>query len=114
MTFNVCLKSYFVFLISVFPIFIYTQNRPEIEKQIDIKSPDTWAFLKMNYFPINEYTGKLDITIPIYEIKLGSLKIPISLKYNFAGIKVNSISSDVGLGWSLEGISQNIKKLTRR
>ncbi|MEW7289607.1 hypothetical protein [Aquimarina sp. 2304DJ70-9] len=66
-----------------------------------LKSPDVTAFMNANYFPMNEYTGSANITIPIYTINLDGLEIPISLSYDTRGVKINTASSRVGLNWSL-------------
>ncbi|WP_123864486.1 hypothetical protein [Chitinophaga barathri] len=41
------------------------------------------------------------INIPIYEIELDGVKIPISVAYHAGGFKVDEGSSHVGLGWAL-------------
>ncbi len=51
--------------------------------------------------PVSHYTGTPDITIPLYEINLKNLTVPINLKYNPQDIQVATIPSNVGLGWSL-------------
>lgn len=42
-----------------------------------------------------------DIGVSLYDLKCGSLSIPIELSYHASGLRVNEISSWVGLGWSL-------------
>ena len=56
---------------------------------------------KYNLNPVNYYTGKPDITVPIYNIKAGNVNYPISLVYDAGGVKVDQIASNVGLGWNL-------------
>lgn len=41
------------------------------------------------------------ISIPLYEIKLENITIPISLSHTTQGIKVSEVPSSVGYGWSL-------------
>lgn len=48
------------------------------------------------------FTGNSNISVPLYEIKLKGLSIPIAIKYNNSGIKVDQSASEVGLGWLLE------------
>ncbi|QDZ60660.1 hypothetical protein EVD19_07930 [Elizabethkingia meningoseptica] len=64
-------------------------------------SPNAAAFERYNESPINHYNGKANTTIPIYTIKIGNIEYPIALNYSHGGIQVNTISSDVGLGWGL-------------
>lgn len=57
---------------------------------------------KYGSYPVNLSTGLPQIEIPIYTIKSGDLKLPITLKYHASGIKVNEESSWVGQNWSLD------------
>lgn len=50
---------------------------------------------------ISYNTGTTNFSIPLYELNLGNIKVPISISYNTKGIKVEQESSSVGLGWSL-------------
>ncbi len=89
----------------------HAQQRSEVEQVIPVNSPDAMAFSQVNFLPINEYTGKPGITIPIYEIAFGDLKIPIALSYNYGGVKVNSMASSVGSNWSLLAGGSIIKQV---
>jgi len=51
--------------------------------------------------PTNHYTGVPEITIPLFQIELDGLTLPLTLNYNASGIRVSQESSWVGLGWSL-------------
>ncbi|WP_127019798.1 RHS repeat domain-containing protein [Flagellimonas beolgyonensis] len=77
-------------------------------------SPDVMAFQKFNALPVNLYTGKIDLSIPIYVIKSGNITVPITLTYNSGGVKVDDIASSVGTGWNINAggsIVRNIKDL---
>jgi YD repeat-containing protein len=47
------------------------------------------------------YTGIPSIDLPLYTVAYRDIKVPISLSYHAAGIKVEQEASWVGLGWSL-------------
>jgi hypothetical protein len=64
-------------------------------------TPEAYSFDKVGKLPMDLYNGKANISIPIYEIKVGKLTFPIQLVYNTGGIKQNEIASSVGLGWTL-------------
>ncbi|MDH7447670.1 hypothetical protein [Aquimarina sp. 2201CG14-23] len=66
-----------------------------------MKNPDIAAFEKVNFIPVSNYTGRANITIPIYEIVAGKMSVPITLSYNSSGVKVSDIPSSVGSNWSL-------------
>lgn len=46
-------------------------------------------------------TGKFGINIPFHEIKTPYLTIPITLSYSTSGVKLDAISNEVGMDWSL-------------
>jgi len=65
------------------------------------KSPTSASFEKYGDYPANLYSGLPEISIPLYTIESGDLKIPITLSYHASGIKVDQAASWVGLGWTL-------------
>lgn len=64
-------------------------------------TPDVHAFQVRSINSVNNYTGAIDLEIPIFEIDMDGLKIPISIQYNSKGVKVDDISSSVGMNWNL-------------
>lgn len=64
-------------------------------------SPEAAAFAKYGNYEVNLFTGVPDITIPLYDIKIGELTIPVSMSYHASGIRVNEMPSRIGLGWDL-------------
>ncbi|GHV18507.1 hypothetical protein FACS1894169_15230 [Bacteroidia bacterium] len=47
------------------------------------------------------YTGIPDISVPLYEIKLENISVPISANYHLASVKPNVTIGSLGLGWTL-------------
>jgi hypothetical protein len=64
-------------------------------------SPNASSLAKFAEWPVSQYTGLPNISIPIYELKGRSQSVPIALGYHSAGIRVGEIASWVGLGWAL-------------
>jgi YD repeat-containing protein len=64
-------------------------------------SPDASSLGKFGAWPVSQYTGIPNINIPLYGIKVKDFEVPISLSYHAGGIKVDEISSSVGIGWAL-------------
>src|SRR5882724_7007874 len=64
-------------------------------------APNTAALAKFGDIPVGLYAGIPKISIPIYQIKSGSLSLPITLNYHAGGVWVEEVASSVGLGWSL-------------
>ena len=56
---------------------------------------------KFGEWPVSEYTGIPDISIPLYSIKAGGFNLPIQLSYHAGGVKVDEVSSWAGTGWNL-------------
>ena len=76
-------------------------NNPGVLGKLNIASPNVAALGKYVDFPINKHTGVPAISIPVYTVLEGSLQLPISMSYHAGGIKLNELSSWVGIGWSL-------------
>lgn len=78
----------------------YLFNRtPEM---LRVEAPNAASFNKYIDNPISLYSGTPEVNIPLYTLKDGSIEIPINLRYNTSGIKVNEEASWVGLGWNLD------------
>lgn len=69
---------------------------------IAIQSPNVASLNKFVEFPVNQFNGQTDISIPLYEINLKNVSVPINLKYHTGGIRVREDASSVGLGWALD------------
>ncbi|MCL6220281.1 hypothetical protein [Zunongwangia pacifica] len=68
-----------------------------------VHSPEVSSFIQSSILPVNTFVGKVDVSIPIYKISLGSLNVPISLNYVMGGVKVAEMAPNYGLSWSLKG-----------
>lgn len=64
-------------------------------------TPNAAAFSKYGDYTVNSITGRPNISIPVYTLSIGTLKVPISLTNGGSAIKVNELATWVGLGWSL-------------
>lgn len=64
-------------------------------------SPESFAITEYGKNGVSEYTGKLNLSIPIYNYTAGNLSLPISLNYSGAGVKVNDIATWTGINWNL-------------
>lgn len=82
---------------------LYSQVDQNLEnlKNVIPPSPNASSIAKYGEWPVSLYTGVPNIDVPIYTLNGRNLKIPISLSYHSAGLKVGEIASWVGLGWSL-------------
>lgn len=77
-----------------------------------VKTPEASKLITHVTYPVNYSTGAVDISIPLFTVECGSLKLPISLSYNTTGLKVDEPSGWVGEGWTLHAepaIVRNVK-----
>ena len=83
---------------------VLSVNADDVQKAIDynyLRTPEASAFKKYGEESVNEYTGTADISVPLYTIKSKDIEIPLVLRYDASGIKVEQEASWVGLGWNL-------------
>lgn len=66
-------------------------------------NPTSAEMMKFGLTPINQYTGKANVSIPLYNMNFDGLQIPFTLSYDTGGVRVIQESSWVGLGWNLSG-----------
>lgn len=64
-------------------------------------TPNTASLGVYGNTPVNHATGVPQISIPLFTIQEDGMSIPISISYHASGIKVDELSSVVGLKWSL-------------
>jgi hypothetical protein len=50
---------------------------------------------------VNPYTGKLNVSVPLYTFQSKSISVPISLNYSTDGVNLAEVPSQVGNGWQL-------------
>lgn len=65
------------------------------------QEPNAQAIARAIDIPVSHYTGLPNISIPLYNIEVDGLQIPISLSYHASGILANQEATSVGLGWTL-------------
>jgi YD repeat-containing protein len=86
----------------------YAQLPSDVQKQVNNSlprpvptSPDVAALGKFGDYQVSHFSGIPDISIPLYTVEQGELKVPITLSYHASGIKPTDISGWVGTGWAL-------------
>jgi len=69
---------------------------------VSFPTPEATAIDRYGTYKISYFTGLPEISIPLHEIKVGEITLPITLSYHPSGIKVTDRPSNVGLGWIVE------------
>src|SRR5438034_6401030 len=88
-----------------------TSQQKKLLPMLAPPSPEVASLGRYGSYEVNMFTGQPDISIPIYDIQVGELKLPISISYHASGIKVSEKPSRAGLGWSLNAGGTNTRKL---
>jgi hypothetical protein len=78
------------------------------------------AFSQNKSISVNNYTGSLNVAVPLYNVTSGSLSLPVTAVYQTNGVKVKDIKSELGMNWHLvaggeisrqvRGLPDDIKK----
>ena len=74
---------------------------PMLNQSIVSPAPDAQSMESYGSTPVALYEGLPGISIPIYQIRCGSLSLPISISYNYNGLSPIQDAGIIGLGWSL-------------
>ncbi|RZK05526.1 MAG: hypothetical protein EOO43_22040, partial [Flavobacterium sp.] len=66
------------------------------------EAPKVGSFNSVGTLNKVEYsTGTLNVNIPLYEVKVHDISVPISISYSALGIKVGQEAGAPGMGWEL-------------
>ncbi|MFV0328208.1 MAG: hypothetical protein ACK5M3_05115 [Dysgonomonas sp.] len=78
--------------------------------QVIPSSPQSKLFEKYLNHEVTEYNGLPVIEIPLYEIEIKGLTIPITLSYHAGGVKYMEYDGDVAAGWSVNAGGYRISR----
>ncbi|WP_312399343.1 hypothetical protein [Chryseobacterium sp.] len=104
-----CNKYIYIILLSLLTIKIFSQTPLT---NVEIKSPQSYAFEKYGNIPVNLYTGAIDLKVPITNIGGEGLGISADLVYDSSGFIPHKKADAAGMGWSLIAggrITRNLK-----
>ena len=79
--------------------FVFAQSR--VSPNFTQPAPTSASLAKYAQIPVSTYTGIPQIAVPIFNIKVRDISVPISLSYHAGGVRVEEEAGMVGLGWSL-------------
>jgi hypothetical protein len=82
-------------------IFYAQQSNQNLIPNVLPPTPDVASLGRFGKYAVSHFTGVPQISVPIYEVKVGDISLPISIDYHAAGIKLTDRPSSVGLGWAL-------------
>lgn len=90
-----CRVLFFLVFTSCFSA-VFSQELPQIFRA----SPEAESLGKYGQVPVNLSSGRINYTVPIYDIKIGDFTYPLYLSYNYGGFQPTSNPSMVGVGWT--------------
>lgn len=67
----------------------------------NIQSPNATDLGKFGDIPVSLYTGRANISIPLYTLSVSGVNMPISLDYDTSGLLMNSLPGWTGHNWTL-------------
>ncbi|OQP46234.1 hypothetical protein A4H97_31215 [Niastella yeongjuensis] len=74
-----------------------TYNLPPVLKP----SPQSQAFTRYGDYPMSDYTGLTDITVPIHTVTGKKLSLPITMSFHSSGRMANEINGTLGIRWTM-------------
>lgn len=93
------MKFYFSVIITLLLISSFTVQSQV--PQVTPSSPEAYKMAQAANIPVDQSTGQMSYTVPIYNIEIDGNNWPIGLQYNYGGFMPASKPSLTGLGWSL-------------
>lgn len=95
---NAFLKSFLACMLTI----AVTAANAQVNPVYNVPSPEAANIGTYGTVPVGLFTGVPDISIPLHEITVGTMKFPVTLSYHLASVKPNQYPGPVGLGWSLQ------------
>lgn len=98
------------FFLSLLPIIAGAQYKlPE-----NIATPNASDLGIFGEIPVSYYTGKADISIPLYTLTERGITLPVTLQYDASGVQMNSLPGWTGHNWVLNAGGCITRKLNHR
>ncbi|WP_324758348.1 hypothetical protein [Sphingobacterium thalpophilum] len=95
-------QNLILLIASVFwSLFCFSQSVNDRMLKMIPPTPEAYSMTRYGQYPVSQFTGIPSISVPLYDIEVGDLKIPIGISYHGGGHKVNDLASTIGLGWNL-------------
>lgn len=93
-------------LFNFFNLYSQSAGSPSSIPNVIPPSPNAAAIEKFNIIPVNYSTGIPNISYPLWSWKKNQLEFNLSLIYHAGGYKIDDIASNVGMGWTINGLGR--------
>ncbi len=67
----------------------------------NIQSPNASSLGKYGDIPINYYSGRVDVNVPLFSDEENGIPLSIDLNYDSGGVRVNELPSWIGQNWNM-------------
>lgn len=67
-----------------------------------LPSPEAFSFTKYGDIPVGLFSGTMNYSIPLFQLRSGKINVPVSLGYASNGVKVNGVAGRTGTDWTLQ------------
>lgn len=81
---------------------------------LNVPGPEVGTLGVVHTVPVGHYTGTPNISIPLYDVKVGNFSLPITANYHLASVKPHTPPTSLGTGWALDAggyIARNVRGL---
>lgn len=93
------MKKPLLILLSVYGILLHGQN---VKIPQNVATPNAASLGKFGDVPVSNYTGKVNVSVPIFSLNENNIPLNLSLNYDTGGVKVNELPSWIGQNWNME------------
>lgn len=104
-----CINTFLFLILSLISDGLAAQNGEVIPP-----SPNMATLQRFYDYPVDHSTGLLDVSIPLYDIKLKDYSFPVTIKFHASGRRWNSNFSPLGVGWSLNATGYLSREIRER
>jgi len=74
---------------------------PNPSSFVDVPAPEAASLGKYGDVGVSYFTGNPNISIPLYNLTVRDVSMPITLDYESSGVRVNSLPTWAGQNWTL-------------
>ncbi|MCJ8152421.1 hypothetical protein MKJ01_01435 [Chryseobacterium sp. SSA4.19] len=96
------MKKIFIQFIAITTfIAIHKTYAQSLELPKNIQSPNASSLGKYGDIPMDLYSGRANVNIPLYSLNEGNIPLDITMNYDTGGVRVNDVPGWVGQNWTL-------------
>jgi len=99
---NLYIFLFFIIFLNIQKVKSQDQDNPQKPylPNITVSAPQAASLGKVGEIPIDISTGRMNYSIPIFEIREGAFSMPINLSYNYSGLVLDEVPGYAGVGWT--------------